>query len=71
LAGLRNLILILAWTAILGMVFFMGLFVRAYYAFTYEKPVAEIITQSSEDPQTTLVTLIQYCLMIQKLLKIL
>jgi hypothetical protein len=59
LAGLRNLILILAWTAILGMVFFMGLFVRAYYAFTYEKPVAEIITQSSEDPQTTLVTLIQ------------
>jgi len=59
LASLRNLILILAWTAVLGMIFFIGLFFRAYYAFTYEKPVAEIMTQSAEEPQTNFVTLIQ------------
>jgi len=59
LASLRNLILILVWTAILGMVFFMGLFLRAYHAFTYEEPVAEIMTQATEEPKTNLITLIQ------------
>jgi len=58
-AGLRNLILILVWTAVLGLVFFIGLFMRAYYAFTYEKPVAEIMTEATQEPDTNLVTLFQ------------
>lgn len=59
LAGLQNLILILAWTAILGMVLFVGLFYRAYYAFTHEKPVAEIMTEATQEPDANLVTLFQ------------
>jgi hypothetical protein len=58
-AGLRNLIFILVWTAVLGLVFFIGLFMRAYYAFTYEKPVAEIMTEATQEPDTNLVTLFQ------------
>ncbi len=59
LAGLRNLILIFLWTAILGVVFFVGLFTRAYFAFTYEKPVAEIMTEATQEPDANLVTLFQ------------
>jgi hypothetical protein len=59
LASLRNLILILLWTAILGVVFFVGLFTRAYFAFTYEKPVAEIMTEATQEPNANLVTLFQ------------
>lgn len=60
LAGLRNLIIIFLWVAIFGMVLFMGFFFRAYYVFTFEKPVAEIITQSTGEPDTNLVTLVQF-----------
>lgn len=60
LAGLRNLILILLWTAILGIVFFVGLFTRAYYAFTHEKPVAEIMIKATEKPDANLVILFQF-----------
>jgi hypothetical protein len=53
------LIFILLWTAILGIVFFVGLFTRAYYAFTHEKPVAEIMTQATEESNANLVILFQ------------
>jgi hypothetical protein len=59
LAGLSNLILILLWIAILGVVFFVGLFARAYFAFTYEKPVAEIMTEATQEPDASVVTLFQ------------
>ena len=60
LASLRNLILILMAVAISGMVLFMGFFFRAYQAFTFEKPVAEIIMQPSDEPDANLVILIQF-----------
>lgn len=60
LASVRNLLLILVITAVSGMALFMGFFFRAYQAFTFEEPVAEIITQDSEEPNTCLVTLVQY-----------
>lgn len=60
LASLRNLTLILMAVAISGMVLFMGFFFRAYQAFTYEKPVAEIIIQPSDEPDANLVTLSRF-----------
>ena len=60
LASLRNLTLILMAVAISGMVLFMGFFFRAYQAFTFERPVAEIITQPSDEPDAHLVTLVQF-----------
>jgi hypothetical protein len=62
LASLRNLTLILIAVAMSGMVLFMGFFFRAYQAFTFERPVAEIITQPSDEPDANLVTLIQFLL---------
>ncbi len=59
-ASLRNLLLILLMTSVSGMVLFMGFFFRAYQAFTYEQLVAEVITQESKEPNTSLVTLLQY-----------
>lgn len=60
LAGLRNLIMISMWVAVFGMVLFIGFFFRAYQAFTFEKPVAEIITQPAGEPDTNLVTFVQF-----------
>ena len=45
LRSLRNLTLIMLWTGIFGMVFFMGLFLRAFHVFTQEEPIARITTQ--------------------------
>lgn len=59
-ASLRNLLLILILTSVSGMVLFMGFFFRAYQAFTYEQLVAEVITQESKEPNTSLVALLQY-----------
>ena len=35
LASLRNLLTIMLWTSLFGMVLFLGAFLRAYHAFTY------------------------------------
>jgi hypothetical protein len=56
LSSLRNLILILLWLAVFGMAFFLGSFLRAYHAFTYEYPVAEIVVQPTEINKTNLIT---------------
>lgn len=58
--SLRNLIFILLWTSILGMMMFLGFFLRAYHAFTFEKPVAEIIIQKADSTQIRQITLVQY-----------
>jgi len=60
IASLRNFILILFWVSLFGMILFLGSFLRAYYAFTYEEPVAEILTEPLEIPKTTRVWLVQY-----------
>lgn len=44
-ASLRNAILIVLWGSLFGMVLFLGFFLRTYHAFSYEKPVAEIVVQ--------------------------
>jgi hypothetical protein len=59
LASLRNLITLFLWIAIFGMIMFFGFFLRAYYAFTLEEPVAEVIVQPVGEDETSRVTLIQ------------
>jgi len=60
MASLRNLVLIMLWTSLFGMFLFFGFFLRAYHAFTYEKPVAEIITQPLGENSLSQVTLKQF-----------
>lgn len=45
MAGMTKLVAILFWTACFGMLLFLGAFLRAYHAFTYEQPVAVIRTE--------------------------
>lgn len=59
-ASLRNLLLILVWVSVFGMTLFLGFFLRAYHAFNYEKPVAEIVTHPFEQDKLSQVTLIQF-----------
>ena len=60
LAGFRNLFLIFIWLSVFGMVLFFGFFLLSYHAFTYEKPVAEIITRPSDRSNISQVTLVQF-----------
>jgi hypothetical protein len=60
LASLRNLITLFLWIAVFGMIMFFGFFLRAYYAFTLEEPVAEVMVQPVGENETSRVTLIQY-----------
>lgn len=59
-SSIRNFLFIMVWTALLGMVLFFGFFLRAYAAFTYEKPVAEVIVRSSGTPEISRITLAQF-----------
>ncbi len=60
LSSLRNLVFIVIWTSVFGMVLFLGFFLRSYYAFTYEEPVAEVVIQSSDAPRVSRITLSQF-----------
>lgn len=60
ISSLRNLILIITWTSLFGLFLFFGFFLRAFYTFTMEKPVAEIITQPLDVENQTQVTLVQF-----------
>lgn len=62
LSSLRNLFLIMFWTAFFGMSLFLGFFLRSYHAFNYEKPVAEIVIHDSAEDKVSRVTLIQFFL---------
>jgi len=58
LASLRNLLTIMLWTSLFGMVLFLGAFLRAYHAFTYEEPVAEIWNESTDRADMSQITLV-------------
>jgi hypothetical protein len=60
LASLRNLITLFLWIAVFGMIMFFGFFLKAYYAFTLEEPVAEVRVQPVGEDEASRVTLIQY-----------
>jgi hypothetical protein len=61
IASLRNLVGILLWTSVFGMCLFLGFFLRSYHAFTYERPVSEMICEPlDERGKASRVTLIQY-----------
>lgn len=52
IASLKNLILILLWSFLFGMLLFIGFFFHAYNVFTLEKPVARIEIIPSKESQT-------------------
>lgn len=60
LASLRNLVLIVLWASVFGMVLFLGFFLRSYYAFTYEEPVAEVVIRTSDAPHVSRITLREF-----------
>lgn len=60
LKGIRNLILLLLWISVFSVMLFAGFFIRAYHAFTLEKPVAEVTIEPVGPSQTSRVTLVQY-----------
>jgi hypothetical protein len=58
LASLRNLLTIMLWTSLFGMLLFFGAFLRAYHVFTYEAPVAEIRNESTDRAGISQITLV-------------
>jgi hypothetical protein len=58
--GVRNLVLLLLWISIFSIFLFAGFFARAYHAFTWEKPIAEVSIEAVGEDQTSRVTLVQY-----------
>jgi hypothetical protein len=59
-ASFRNLLLIFLWTAVSGIVFCVGFFFQAYYAFNREEPVAKVMIVPYPQGQKNLVTLELY-----------
>lgn len=59
LASIRNFILIILWSAVFGMLLFLGYFLRAYHVFTLEKPVASIEITPMNQPQTMKIQLVR------------
>jgi len=59
LKGIRNLVLLLLWISGFSVLLFAGFFARAYHAFTWEKPIAEVSIEPVGPSQTSRVTLIQ------------
>lgn len=53
----RNLLLIFLWIIVSIMILFIGFFLRSYHSFTLEKPVAEVYIQSTDTPNTILISL--------------
>jgi hypothetical protein len=60
IASFRNLLLILLWTVVFGVVFFAGFFFQAYYAFNREEPVAKVTITPFPKEQKNLVRLELY-----------
>ena len=60
LKGLRNFVLLLLWISVFGLLLFGGFFFRAYHAFTFEEPVAEVRVEPTTSEQTSRVTLLQF-----------
>lgn len=53
----RNLLLIFLWIIVSISILFIGFFLRSYHSFTLEKPVAEVYIQSTDTPNTILLSL--------------
>jgi hypothetical protein len=60
LRSLRNLVLIALWTCGFGTLLFMGFFLRTYHAFTYEKPVAEVVVEPMGSEKAGRITLVVF-----------
>jgi hypothetical protein len=58
--SLRNLILIALWTSAFGTLLFLGFFLRTYYVFTNEVPVAELVVEPLGSGKGGLVTLVEF-----------
>lgn len=58
--SLRNLLLLLVWIVFSMGLFFSGFFLRAYHAFSPEKPVAEVQIVSTGEPGMVVVKLTPY-----------
>ncbi len=56
-SGFRNLLIILLWIVLSGIVFFIGFFLQAYQGFTYEEPVVYVEVIPGSKPQTFVVEL--------------
>ncbi len=59
-ASIRNLVLILVVVLLGGVLLFGAFFMRAWRAFTYEQPVAEVRLSPGASPQTSLLTFVQF-----------
>jgi hypothetical protein len=60
IASFRNLLFILFWTATFAVILATALFLRSYYAFTWEKPIAKITIEPVSEPQTNRIILTQF-----------
>jgi len=58
--SLGRLVGILLWTSIFGICLFLGFFLRSYYAFTHERPVAEILSEPLGTGKTSRITLVRF-----------
>jgi hypothetical protein len=58
--GVRNLVLLMLWISVFSVFLFAGFFTQAYYAFTWEQPIAEISIEAVGQNQTSRVTLTQF-----------
>jgi hypothetical protein len=58
--GVRNLVLLLLWLSIFGILMFGGFFMRAYHAFTMEQAIAEVRVEPAGSEQTSRITLTQF-----------
>lgn len=56
-SSIRDLVLVMVRTSLLGMLLFFGFFLRAHAAFDYEKPGTEVIVQASMVSETSRITL--------------
>lgn len=59
-ASLRNLSLIIIWTAVFSVLLLTSFFFRAYFAFAAEDPIAEIRIEPLAAPRTNRITLTQF-----------
>ena len=58
--GIRNLIFIIIWIGFFVLFLMLGFFMRAYDVFTFEKPVAEVVTEPVEQKNISRITLSFY-----------
>lgn len=58
--SIRNFIFILLWNFFFGMMLFAGFFIHAFHAFSWEKPVADVLVEPTKKPKISRVNLIVF-----------